>query len=276
MTTKINLLIIAIAAVLGACYSSNRLTGDGSSADDTSGSDAAEMMPDTLEDVMDAVDAVEDQAQPDLTPPQCASDSDCVVALHEDRCCHTCPYIISRAEMEDDVCLHELGTGFQFPMPEPPCAYDCYACVPCSDPPVYSAKCVGGRCVGVQDACDFPETTPAIPSLQGSDFFDTDNYASYVGQFISVEGNFYRGPDSCACCFDCDCDCFETPVQPTIDCGIIMRGKICDDEFGCRGTECEGSCAPIDGWGLVGAGGFLVPNELNTPELWVVEWSMYY
>ncbi|MFH1436098.1 MAG: hypothetical protein ABIJ56_10315, partial [Pseudomonadota bacterium] len=150
MTRKNVFLTVAIAAALGACYSSSRLTGDGSSgdaaADDSPGSDAVDMPPDVIGDVIDAVDAAEDQAQPDLTPPQCVSDSDCVVALHEDRCCHTCPYVLSRAEMDDDVCLHALGTGFEFPMPEPPCAYDCYACVPCSDPPVYDAKCVGGRC----------------------------------------------------------------------------------------------------------------------------------
>lgn len=271
MKTPIIASIILVAScLLNACYSSSGLTGD------VSLSDAAE---DTIPDAEDDAppDVAEIDVEPDLPPHHCRTDADCAVALHEDRCCHTCPLVVNRDELAADPCLHELGTSFDYPIPTSECMFDCYACLPCSEPPVYAAECAGGACVPVEDACDLPETTPAVPAMDGTDFLDPEGeWTSHAGTIVSVTGSLLPGPDSCACCFDCFCDCYDRPVRQTVDCAIVLRGNLCGDVFACTGTECDGSCTPVSGPGTIGAVGFLVPNELNHPELWVTEWGMYF
>lgn len=250
---------------LGGCYASSRHTGDGSTMDTGHGDPSGD--PDAIEPAADIVD-VRDVP----LPQRCASSADCVVALHEGRCCHACPRAMMRAEMSEDPCLHELGSNFPFPVLSGPCQSECEVCAPCSDLPMYTALCVDGTCVPSYDGCDVPETGTPVPYLTGQDFQFTERWAPFAGRIVSVTGTFYPGPDSCACCTDCACDCFNNPVQPTIDCSIVLRGMACGQEWSCPGTECDRDCTPLEVQAPMGATGFLVPNETNMPELWVISW----
>lgn len=268
------------ALLLTGCYASSRLAGDGSGHDG--------IPPDAVEtheivdvdapppDMQDPDMPTDPDVLPDVPPPgTCATSADCVVAIHEERCCIPCPEVMTRAEMAMDPCLHELGTAFPFPVPTPTCQRDCTWCAPCGEPPIYMARCEGGRCMPSMDGCDYPDIATPIPSLSGSDFMDEDRWAPYAGQLVSVRGAFFPGPDSCACCFDCFCDCFETPVQPTIDCALTLLGTVCGQTFQCPGTECDASCTPVAGNAYLSAMGFLVPEEMNVPKLWVIEWGEF-
>jgi len=266
-------MILAAALTAAACYSSAAPRGDVSWQDwapDVPADPAAdaEVQPPDLPS--------DPEPESDAPPPACVRDSDCAVYLNEDRCCQTCAGVMPGNELLEEPCLHELGSSFPFPVPAMECTRDCDHCDTCPIlTPTYMARCVNSECEPVNDACGFPDITPAIPILSGSDLLDRDRYAPYVGQFVEITGTFMPGPDSCACCFDCFCDCYDEAVDLTIDCAVILRGNICGERIGCTGTECTGTCTP-SAWGVGGAFGFLVPYEFDYPELWVTSYGIYW
>jgi hypothetical protein len=267
-------LLIATALFTAACYSSAGPAGDVSLPDPA---------PDTVHDpAVDHHDAPlpdlpsDPEPEPDAPPPACVTDSDCVVYLNEDRCCQTCAGVMPMSEFLENPCLHALGSSFPFPEPNMECMRDCDHCDTCPYlSPTYMARCENNACEPINDACNFPDITPLVPVLSGTDLFDRDRYAPYVGQLVEITGTFMPGPDSCACCFDCFCDCFDEAVDLTIDCAVVLRGNICGERVGCTGTECSGTCTPFS-HAVGGAFGFLVPYEFDLPELWVISYGIYW
>ncbi|MBN1769923.1 MAG: hypothetical protein JXB32_01580 [Deltaproteobacteria bacterium] len=258
------LLVVGLAGP--ACYQSFS-DGDGGAEDArddarTDVRDAAEVRDDA--DTADAADV------PWWDGAECVTDDDCVVALEEDRCCQPNPVAVSRARLAADPCLHALGAVWT-PSGDPTCHVLCTACENLARR-YYAARCVEGTCVGVEDFCE-PMTTPTTAGLFYASITPRGGWEQYRGQVITVRGWDLLGPDSCACCFGCPCDCLLNPVQHTLDCTMALRGSTCGRAWGCTGDECSPSCSPPYPMGTVVTEGYLVDSEADGWELWpTVSW----
>lgn len=217
----------------------------------------------TTEDAREVRDTVDAADVPWWDGAECVTDDDCVVALGDDRCCSPNPVAVSRARLAASDCLHELGS---FWTPDPRCLVDCDHCEGISRR-YYAARCVAGTCKGVEDFCE-PLTTPPTAGLFYASVTPRGGWEQYRGQVITVRGWDLLGLDSCACCFDCDCDCFDTPVQHSLDCTMTLRGSTCGTPWNCTGDECRASCSPPYPMGSVVTEGYLVDSEADGWELW--------
>jgi hypothetical protein len=251
-----------------ACYQSSAAPGDvdGAHGEAASVEDAA---PPDAGDAPEAVDT-----EPPADGPPCATDDDCVVALWKERCCRPDPRVVSRAELAADPCLFELGTAWAR---EPTCAVECYACTGVTTR-VYDAVCRSGRCVPVTDFCaPLPEPAP-VAELEAQEVRASPELLEpYFGRPVALHGRWFEGPDSCRCCPDCLCTCFERSVRPTLDCAVSLAGSTCGVPWICDGTECTAACSPVAAGSAfrVDAVGFLVPVEATGPELWVFDYAIH-
>lgn len=246
--------ITGAAILLCSCYGSSKIMGD--AATDT----AHDTAHDTAVDPADTL--------PDTTGAQCLSDADCVVALHEDRCCSPDPVAVSRTEAAADPCLHVLGEEW---IASADCEMaPCAACQHITSR-LYAARCEAGSCVGVTDFCA-PMVSPApvttLYTWSGSDPVDWEPYRSRV---VVAEGSPMKGPGSCECCFACDCTCFDSEVEWTLGCQATIRGSACGVPWECSGTECAPECSPPeDTWGQMRIQGYVVDSELDGFEIWAM------
>lgn len=220
---------------------------------------------DTREDARDATEAHDLADLPDVPVPdgaECVTDDDCVVALADDRCCMPNAVAVPRARLAEP-CLHELGTNWSI---DPMCLFDCDHCEGISRR-YYAARCEAGTCVGIEDFCSPMATPPSAGEFQAA-VTPRGGWEQYRGQVVTLEGWDTLGPDSCACCPACDCDCFRTPVQHTLDCTMTLRGSTCGRAWGCTGDECSPSCSPPYPMGAVAVEGYLVDSEAEGWEVW--------
>jgi len=201
-------------------------------------------------------------------PATCSTDGDCVIALHEDRCCSPDPVAVPRSALSDP-CLHEMGTAWAG---SPDCVRaPCAACQPIEER-FYAARCVDGTCTGVTDFCA-PMVSPEPAARLESYSPPAGGWASYRGQLVTVTGFSRLGPGSCECCEECDCTCFDSEVQITLDCEIAVRGSACGAPWECGGTECDPSCSPYDprtSPSIEVVQGWLVDSELEGFEIWAM------
>jgi hypothetical protein len=134
--------------------------------------------------------------------------------------------------------------------------------------PAYAAKCEEGRCVPVTDFCaPMTATAPAV-TLEAS-LTPGDVWEQYRGQVIQVRGAPRFGLDTCECCTACDCDCFDNPVQQTLECAVSLRGSLCGLEYSCSGTECNADCSPRELQNYSTFTGYLVDSASDGMELWI-------
>lgn len=245
--------MIIVILLCTACYGSRKISGDAST--DTRGDTSADAPADT------AVDTTADGT------PSCTRDADCVIALSQDRCCLPDPLAIPRSVLEADPCLHELGVPWE---DAPGCGgVSCESCIPISMR-AYEARCEDGRCVPVTDFCP-PMVSPEPVASLATWSEPEGGWARYRGQVVEVRGQPMKGPDSCQCCYECDCDCFDTRVQWTLDCMITVRGSACGVPWECTGTECDHTCTPdLETWGWIFLQGYVVDSEAGGFELWAM------
>ncbi len=244
---------IAWAAVhLSACYGSSKLAGDAST-------DPA------IDPPTDATDAAD--TAPDAIGAPCNTDSDCAVALHEDRCCSPDPVALPVWEIAADPCLHTLGEEWvanRDCVPAP-----CEACQHITRR-YYAARCEAGTCVGVTDFCS-PMVSPAPVASLDTWTDPPGGWEAFRGRVVVASGNPMKGPDSCECCFACDCTCFESEVEWTLGCRVSIRGSACGVPWECSGTECDPVCSPpADTWGLFLVQGYVVDSALDGLEIWAM------
>ncbi len=248
--------------------------GDGDSDSDTdadtdSDTDAdtdSDRDGDTDSDIdADSVGDADSDTDSDSDSVECTSDEHCVVALHEDRCCYADPWVVTRTELEADVCLHELGVPWE--ASHPVCEIDCFTCAPISRR-YYGATCLDGRCVGIDDFSP-PMEAPASVGTFDAWVTPRGGWEQYRGQVLTLRGQAYLGPDSCACCEFCDCTCFDREVQKTLECTVTLRGSADSEPWACTGTECEAECSPdLYFAGQMIVEGYLVDAEVGGLELW--------
>ncbi len=193
----------------------------------------------------------------DENSPECIDDDDCVVALHVERCCQPNPVAISRAGLDADPCLHELG----LPMGDSPeeCTHvPCFVCDPIGER-FYDARCDGGTCVGVDDFCA-PMTAPESATFLDADDLPEGSVEAYRGQVVTVYGMPALGPDSCECY--------------TLGCSVTLRGSVCGDSWACDGTECTSDCTTIVLSRLV-VQGYLVDSYSPFTRTWIELWPLH-
>lgn len=237
----------AIASALVLLFATGCYSSQG--GDDDGQSDAARDAADGRADAFDSTDAIDsteadaDGATDGVAPPdgaECLTDDDCVVVLHQDRCCNPDAMAVSRTVMAGDPCLHELGAPW---VDSPGCLpIPCAWCPPITER-FYAARCRGGTCVGGADFCPPMEAPPA--AVEGpAGVTPRGGWEQYRGRVGFLSGNQTLGPDACACCEECDCGCFDNPVQTTLDCAFVVQGSVCGTPWNCTGTECSPSCTP--------------------------------
>lgn len=264
--------VVSISWYSGGCSSTHTPVDADADADADSDSDAdgdtdsdSDVDADADSDADADTDSDADSDSDGDTGPVCTGDDDCAVALHEDRCCDPDARVVTRAELEADECLHELGRPWGT---NHGCEFDCMACSPITER-FYAARCVDGSCRGVEDFCPDSMAVPlSVADVRARDEPE-GGWEFYRGQVITARGSLYMGPDSCSCCWDCDCDCFDTEVQHTLECQLVLRGSACGTLLECSGTECDPDCTFDEGFMERTVQGYVVDTEEHGVELWV-------
>jgi hypothetical protein len=266
----------AVAAALGGgcgtAYERIGSDGDGDTDADVHGNADADADADTDADSdldsdtgIDAEVDTEIDADDDVLVPECSRDEDCVVVLHQDRCCYPNPRAVTRAVLEADPCLHELGQPWGGDSLECRSDIDCDGCGSITDR-FYAAQCDQGRCVGVVDFCE-PMQAPASVGLFEAQVTPSGGWAQYRGQVVTVMGQPTPGPASAECTGVEECTGHE--VQMTLDCAITVRGSVCGQPWECTGRDCEATCSPdqlMYAWRLA-TEGYLV-DAAGVIEVW--------
>jgi hypothetical protein len=236
------------------------------------GSYAADDSHDAAREADGPGDSRPDDTTPDVAPDstrppdgaECITDDDCTVALPEDRCCSPEAFAVSRARLEADPCLHELGAPWGEPHTE--CYRECARCESVQRR-YYAARCIAGTCTGVEDFCP-PMDAPAPVVYVPAEAFLEDGWRAYQGQYVRIAGHLPLGPSSCACAGG-PCVCRDEEVQRTIGCALTLRGSTCGIRWECTGTECDPSCSPerVPMYSIYE--GYVVASDAAGPELWV-------
>jgi hypothetical protein len=267
MMRTVNLLVF-VGPLVAGCYaarSPDQDTGAETPADDSRTVETADdgVPRDEATVVDEAADEVDTWDVPLPDGAECVTHDDCVVALHEDRCCRPDPMAVPRSEVGPDGCYHELGQPWGDPRPR--CILPCEECTPITVR-YYAARCDGGTCVGIEEFC---APMPAPPSAgefwTGSE--PPDGWTAYRGRVVTLRGWDRLGPDSCAC-EGGSCSCFDRPVQHTLDCEFVVRGATCGTRWECTGTECDHSCSPPEPVYPPLLEGYLVDSRVGGWELW--------
>lgn len=216
----------------------------------------------------------------DCTDTECFDDDDCVVALHEDRCCQATSLATSRSALEADPCLTELGMPRATDTEECTDIIFCATCGSSNRNRYYSARCDGGQCVGEEDFCVTDQTMDSAAVLDAVDFEDPEEAGrlieTYRGQIVTVTGRPLLGPYSPDCSPAWPTDCTETPVDWTLGCQVILRGSVCSQSWECEGTECDPQCAffGLDRASSYTAQGYLV-DSYNSGYLEFELWPLH-
>jgi hypothetical protein len=212
-------------------------------------------------------DPIWDPVPPDMET-QCTTDDDCTIVLLQDRCCSPDPIAIPRALAGSNPCYHELGQPW---VDSPGCPQvDCFWCPPISKR-AYGARCEGGVCVPVEDSCTTGPSPAPVASVNSRTQRDGGG-ERYRGQLVQVRGQPSLGPNSCGCCDDCDCACFDQTVQQALDCSIALMGSVCGEVYACGGTECSPDCSPRLLQNYSTYTGYVV-DDSEGAELWVTRWD---